>query len=563
MRRRGRPPHPDILTPREWEVLALLREGLSNPEIAVRLGIGREGVKSHVSEILGKLSVSSREEAARWAPSERPWWAGAVAPMAWLWRKAHVPWLATGAAGIAAVLVVVSVALLVWGLVRTDGDGVDSASVTVGTACPGDATLPSSESPLFTYAAPDNTIWVMRADGTNSTQLICNSTGPRNASWSPSGNYLAYVDSDGSLRMLNVETGENAVVDDGSQGSLLYGSAPSQAAFFGWSPSTETLLYDKYGNADLRTSLGRWVVKPGGSPIALNLNSSARDVTLSPDGLRLVYYVPTYIPPPEFVRSGEIFLVNIDGTGYRKLADGIFPSWSPDGHLLAYWTEDRGGSSFIGDIVIMEVATGRSVSLGQFTSDESPAWSPDTTRSVFHNMEIDMEAETATPLFDRPGTILGWSPDGTKVAYVEGRAFGPPPRTLFVRDLRSDQASALHTSNVHTAHALGSGYRGVWSPDGRYYAYSAVESTDAAGVVVLQVRDTESGATNRLWKGTVLDWVSLSYSPDSSNLLVDIRIEQAHTIWMAEPDGSGFTKVIEGEALLSSTRRPAWLPAGP
>ena len=27
MKRRGRPPHPDVLTPREWEVHALLREG--------------------------------------------------------------------------------------------------------------------------------------------------------------------------------------------------------------------------------------------------------------------------------------------------------------------------------------------------------------------------------------------------------------------------------------------------------------------------------------------------------------------------------------------------------
>ncbi len=53
MSKRGRPPHPDILTPREWEVLALLRESLSNDEIAQRLGISLAGAKYHVSEILG------------------------------------------------------------------------------------------------------------------------------------------------------------------------------------------------------------------------------------------------------------------------------------------------------------------------------------------------------------------------------------------------------------------------------------------------------------------------------------------------------------------------------
>ena len=89
MRKRGRPRHPDILTPREWEVLALIRESLSNPEIAGRLGIGREGVKYHVSEILSKLGVASREEAAQWRPLERkpPWTLGGV-PLSALWRRA-------------------------------------------------------------------------------------------------------------------------------------------------------------------------------------------------------------------------------------------------------------------------------------------------------------------------------------------------------------------------------------------------------------------------------------------------------------------------------------------
>ncbi len=70
MKRRGRPRHPDVLTPRQFEVLELVRRGYSNDEIGRRLGISRDGAKFHVSEILGKLAVSSRAEAARWAAQQ-------------------------------------------------------------------------------------------------------------------------------------------------------------------------------------------------------------------------------------------------------------------------------------------------------------------------------------------------------------------------------------------------------------------------------------------------------------------------------------------------------------
>jgi NarL family two-component system response regulator LiaR len=52
------------LTDREQEVLALLVEGLSNPEIADRLVISLPTAKAHVRNILTKLRVSSRTEAA-------------------------------------------------------------------------------------------------------------------------------------------------------------------------------------------------------------------------------------------------------------------------------------------------------------------------------------------------------------------------------------------------------------------------------------------------------------------------------------------------------------------
>ncbi len=123
--RGGRPRHPGIITPAEQRVLEELRKGGTNAEIAVRLGIGPETVKTHISSMLEKLEVESRQDLARWRPDEErrrllgPFalpgtLAGGGRPL--LWAGAG---LAT-----AAVAVVAAVALVV--LLRGGGESPDA-----------------------------------------------------------------------------------------------------------------------------------------------------------------------------------------------------------------------------------------------------------------------------------------------------------------------------------------------------------------------------------------------------------------------------------------------------
>jgi DNA-binding NarL/FixJ family response regulator len=55
-----------VLTPRELDVLKLVAQGLTNPDIARQLVLSEHTVHRHLANILRKLSLSSRAAAAAW-----------------------------------------------------------------------------------------------------------------------------------------------------------------------------------------------------------------------------------------------------------------------------------------------------------------------------------------------------------------------------------------------------------------------------------------------------------------------------------------------------------------
>jgi NarL family two-component system response regulator LiaR len=66
------PPGPELLTPREADVLELLQQGMSNAQIAITLNVGVETVRTHARNIYRKLGVKTRRELATLGASTGP-----------------------------------------------------------------------------------------------------------------------------------------------------------------------------------------------------------------------------------------------------------------------------------------------------------------------------------------------------------------------------------------------------------------------------------------------------------------------------------------------------------
>jgi DNA-binding NarL/FixJ family response regulator len=66
-RRSGRSNEPSELSGREFEIVRLIADGLSNREIGSRLSLSEKTVKNHVSHILAKLKVNARSGVAVYA----------------------------------------------------------------------------------------------------------------------------------------------------------------------------------------------------------------------------------------------------------------------------------------------------------------------------------------------------------------------------------------------------------------------------------------------------------------------------------------------------------------
>ncbi len=516
--RRGRPPHPGLLTPREQEVLSLLREGLTNQQIAERLGISLPGARYHVSEILSKLGVSSRQEAAELSSAgatSRPRWAYGIlaAPFQKLASMGVAKGVAAGALFVAGVGVLL-LALGVFTMNHRANGGIAPALCGLADeteACQlgkvayvqnGDVwvkQLPNGTPQRLTTDGHDyypkwsasgkwllyrkvvqpeaqTESWVMRSDGTSARQIETND----DTAWSPTNDVLAYIDDNGDLAIQAA---------DGSNQRTLVQHATSKDG----QPVTETL------------STPLW--SPDGKTIAF---SRWRGPNPAYSGLWRV--------DVDSGAASELVGAQTQPGATHEASDQMIPAkWSEDSQNVYFWHSPIFSASIQADGVPLEVvpaAGGNVRDLGVTSltysdfvdvADDSIAvasgggresWTRKTIANAGPNGTLSNLTVPATAAISPE-----WSPDGSTIAYVAAsdapNVVGGDPsfaamaqRRIWLVAADGSSAHRLTSDGTHAEELP------QWSKDSRFILFVRPLNSEAALNTAsgsLQVADSIDG----------------------------------------------------------------------
>jgi tricorn protease len=189
--------------------------------------------------------------------------------------------------------------------------------------------------------------------------------------------------------------------------------------------------------------------------------------------------------------GGGIFVMNADGSGARRVADGGFnPSWSPDAKSIVYSEEsitrpeDR--QLAMSRLWVVEVASGKKKVLRE-TDAVQPRWSPHGDRIAYwaidrsgHRDIWTMTANGGNPVAVTKDTYLDWSPvwspDGNYLYFASDRGGG---MNLWRVPVNEKSGRALGSSEPVTTPSSYAGHLD-FSRDGRELLY--VQHAVAAGV---------------------------------------------------------------------------------
>ncbi|HEX5478516.1 MAG TPA: LuxR C-terminal-related transcriptional regulator [Dehalococcoidia bacterium] len=467
---------PEQLSERRKRILDGIVEGKSNPVLAEELGLTLDGIKWHVSEMLGELGLSTRQELAGWWREERRKSAPIVTPIG------HVRAMLRWGTRVALAGVITGTAVFgIWcAATRKNAAPPPAASagasalafVTVDGAAEGDDPA-DAVSHLYIEAPGEEPRLVRDYPGQLMYEMLA----------SRDGRYIAVT----TGKMLILARDGRQLMDLGASAVSFSGAGP----FASWSDDGRTFAFTRLnvslagvptGTTDLATP------PPAADPAKPQVWIEIVDVdqrrVITPDAIsHAALQFPSWAPGgskfaamvrPDDASASDGKLVSVDARSgnTRQLVDGFgVPLWSPDGGKIAVWLGsdvpiiDNGTRRVLRSaIAIIPAGGGEPDHFYETSFLSGEAWSPDGSRLAAACLEsreqtpqaatthlcfvpADGEGEVETIAAAEDVLTPKFSSDGMSVAYLTQRDETTGLYTLEVFDLAS-RASRTVASGV-------------------------------------------------------------------------------------------------------------------